>query len=607
MTTGSETGLPFDRTHFDYSPWSFWTDASDEQKQRQLALQHALVGARPDHVLGDRTFISELAAVQTDSLELGDRTYIAANAYVTGKVRTGRDCTINPSAIVRGDIRMGDAVRIGAFASIIGFNHGFADTEVEIFRQPLTSTGIVIGDDVWIGSHVTVLDGITVGEKSILAAGAVVTKDVPAGAIVGGNPARVIRSRFAPTAPTTPQPVPQPMSPQPVPRAVPQPTPQPVVPKPESLSGRLVHFASTARAQAPAILARSWNPHIADGLFSDSPDAPPTVRAQCDAIEISSLLLGRAPDQLPADAQIARLQSYQDPETGLVPSLGADGLIERPAPGVDLNDGDAAYHVECVGYALDLLGARFPYPIRSVAEMSGDEVVGFLGSRSWRSRAWGAGHDVDALGTALLWNLDHGKRGAFEAYFGWLFTHVDPATGMWGHPRSDDGLLQIVNGYYRLTRGSFAQFGVPLPYADRAVDTVLAHTRDTRFFEPERLNACNVLDVAHPLWLLRPQTGAYRSDEIRALASNLLDAALDNWVDGEGFGFQTPSSSSGLTGASAPGLQGTEMWLSIVWLLADLLGESDALEYRPRGIHRPEPARGIPLGEAASPALDTAH
>ena len=117
----------------------------------------------------------------------------------------------------------------------------------------------------------------------------------------------------------------------------------------------------------------------------------------------------------------------------------------------------------------------------------------------------------------------------------------------------------------------------------------------------------NPAALAHPLWLLRPQTGAYRSDEIRTLASNLLDAALGNWVDGEGFGFQAPSSASGLTGPSAPGLQGTEMWLSIVWLLADLLGESDALEYRPRGIHRPEPARGIPLGDAASPALDTAH
>lgn len=314
MTTASETGLPFDRTHFDYSPWSFWTHASDEQKQRQLSLQHDLVDARPDHILGERTFISEFAAVQTDSLELGDRTYIAANAYVTGRVRTGRDCTINPSAIVRGDIRVGDAVRIGAFASIIGFNHGFADTEIEIFRQPHTSKGIVIGDDVWIGSHVTILDGVTVGEKSILAAGTVVTKDVPAGAIVGGNPARIIRSRFALAEKSKSE-------------------------RTGSLSAKLSGFASIAREQAPTILARSWNPQAAEGLFSDRPDAAPTVRAQCDAIEVSSLLLRRAPDQLPVDVQIARLQSYQDLETeprnsaekceGLRPAIAASSGTEN--------------------------------------------------------------------------------------------------------------------------------------------------------------------------------------------------------------------------------------------------------------------------------------
>ena len=584
---------PFDRNHFDYSPWSFWAEASEADQQRQLAAQRTLMARRPDHVLGDRTYISELAAVQTDRLELGDRTYIAANAYVTGTVRTGRDCTINASAIVRGDISMGDAVRIGAFASLIGFNHGFDDTDVEIFRQPLTSKGIVIGDDVWIGSHVTILDGITVGEKSILAAGAVVTKDVPAGAIVGGNPARVIRSRFSPTAQHAGEAAAH--AGEAAAHAAGKPPVHAAGRRIDSLTDRLARFARTAREQAPGILARSWNPRPAGGLFSDRPDAPPTVRAQCDAIEISALLLDRAPDQLPAQAQIARLQSYQDPVSGLVPSLGADGRIERAAPGLDLNDGEAAYHVECVGYALDLLGARFPHPIRAVADMSGDDVVAFLDARPWRSRAWGAGHDADALGTALLWNLAHGERGAFEAYFGWLITHVDPATGMWGSPLPHDGLLQVVNGYYRLTRGSFAQFGLPLPFAERALDTVLAHSRDARFFEPQRLDACNVLDVAHPLWLLRPQVGAYRSLEIQELASGLLDAALGNWIDGEGFGFRAPSSASGLTGPAAPGLQGTEMWLSIVWLLADLLGESDALGYRPRGIHRPEPARGLPL------------
>ncbi|WP_243065086.1 DapH/DapD/GlmU-related protein [Humibacter sp. RRB41] len=566
---------PFDRHHFDFSPWSFWREASEEERDRQRGLQAEFLSSRDDHRLGEDCFISELAAVQTDALELGDRTYIAANAYLTGRVKLGRDCSINSFAVVRGDIQIGDAVRIGAYTSIIGFNHGFDDVETEIFRQPHTSKGVVIGDDVWIGSQVTILDGITVGEKAVLAAGAVVTKDVPAGAVVGGNPARVIKSRFASSTST-------------------------VSKEGGALSERVTAFAERARAQAPAVLARSWPAEISGGLFVDKPGADPTVRAQCDAVEIGVLLLGSPPEQLPADEQRLRLLSFQDPATGLVPSMDATGrLVGHP---LGLDDGDAAYHVECVGYALDLLGTRFGHPIRAIADLTAADVVEFMNSRSWTTRAWGAGHDVDALGTGLLWNLEQGvasRPGVLEAYFGWLFTHVDPSTGMWGTPRAEDGLLQIVNGYYRATRGSFAQFGVPLPYPERAVDTVLAHSRDARFFDRHRLNACNVLDVVHPLWMLRSQVGDYRSGEIRVLATRLLDDVLRNWVDDRGFGFQAPAVDGGPTGDSVPGLQGTEMWLATIWLLSDLVGVSASLGYRPRGIHRPEPARPLDLTTGA--------
>ena len=73
-----------------------------------------------------------------------------------------------------------------------------AVADLEVFRQPLTSKGIRVGDDVWIGSHVVILDGVTVGSRSVLAAGAIVTKDVAEGAIVGGNPAKFIRWRVPP-------------------------------------------------------------------------------------------------------------------------------------------------------------------------------------------------------------------------------------------------------------------------------------------------------------------------------------------------------------------------------------------------------------------------
>jgi hypothetical protein len=161
---------------------------------------------------------------------------------------------------------------------------------------------------------------------------------------------------------------------------------------------------------------------------------------------------------------------------------------------------------------------------------------------------------------------------------------------MWGTaPSPAEGRLQLVNGYYRLTRGSFAQFGLPVPYTERVVDTVLDHARDPRWFAAGRQNACNVLDVAHPLWLAGRQT-RHREAEVRAWASEQLTSALGRWRDGAGIGFG-PAGEGGSGPGREPGLQGTEMWLAIIWLLADLVGVSDQLGYRPRGVHRPEPAR----------------
>ena len=130
--------------------------------------------------------------------------------------------------------------------------------------------------------------------------------------------------------------------------------------------------------------------------------------------------------------------------------------------------------------------------------------------------------------------------------------------------------------------GSFAQFGVPVSHPERVIDTVLAHATDERFFASERMDACNVLDVAHPLWLAR--TTGYRSAEVAAAARTLLDAALERWQNGAGVAFGP---------GDEPGLQGTEMWLAITWYLADLLGLAEALGYRPRGVHRPEPADSL--------------
>lgn len=90
----------------------------------------------------------------------------------------------------QGGITLGDNCLVGHNVVFATLNHGFAPEE----RQSMLPAPIVVGRNVWIGSNSTILQGVTIGDNSIIAAGSVVTKDVPANAIVAGVPARLIRS-----------------------------------------------------------------------------------------------------------------------------------------------------------------------------------------------------------------------------------------------------------------------------------------------------------------------------------------------------------------------------------------------------------------------------
>lgn len=97
-----------------------------------------------------------------------------------------------------------------------------------------------------------------------------------------------------------------------------------------------------------------------------------------------------------------------------------------------------------------------------------------------------------------------------------------------------------------------------------------------RRIQRKNVNACNVLDVVHPLWMLAQETN-HRRQEILAFMEAQITLITSRWVDGKGFAFAPGQS---------PGLQGTEMWLSIMYLAADALGASSELGYTPRGVHR---------------------
>lgn len=114
---------------------------------------------------------------------------------LTSKTVVGDNCNFNGMRIGgSGQVTIGDNFHSGKDIVIITSNHNYEGTMIPYDRTYIAKK-ISIGDNVWVGDRVIIVGNISIGEGAILAAGAVVCKDVPAGAIVGGNPARVLKYR----------------------------------------------------------------------------------------------------------------------------------------------------------------------------------------------------------------------------------------------------------------------------------------------------------------------------------------------------------------------------------------------------------------------------
>lgn len=93
-----------------------------------------------------------------------------------------------------GGIIVGNDVIMGSYISFHSENHNFSDTSKLIREQGVSSKGIILGNNIWVGAKVTFLDGCEIGDNSVVAAGAVVTGKFPKNSIIGGVPARVIKN-----------------------------------------------------------------------------------------------------------------------------------------------------------------------------------------------------------------------------------------------------------------------------------------------------------------------------------------------------------------------------------------------------------------------------
>jgi len=92
-----------------------------------------------------------------------------------------------------GPVRIGKNVNLAQGITVTALNHNFDDTTKRIDQQGVTTKAVTINDDVWIGANAVILPGVTIGTHSVVAAGAVVSKDVPPYTIVAGVPAKVIK------------------------------------------------------------------------------------------------------------------------------------------------------------------------------------------------------------------------------------------------------------------------------------------------------------------------------------------------------------------------------------------------------------------------------
>ncbi|HTK35052.1 MAG TPA: sugar O-acetyltransferase [Caulobacteraceae bacterium] len=164
--------------------------AMSAEVKRAMAITAALNRLTFDDADEVRALFSDLIGQRVD-----DSFVLIPPFYATGGsgIRVGRNVFVNQNCTFYdlGGLDIADDVMIGPNVSLITSGHPVQPSQRRAF---VVAKPIVIGRNVWIAAGATIIGGVTVGENAVVAAGSVVTRDVPPNTLVGGNPARVIRS-----------------------------------------------------------------------------------------------------------------------------------------------------------------------------------------------------------------------------------------------------------------------------------------------------------------------------------------------------------------------------------------------------------------------------
>ena len=127
---------------------------------------------------------------------LGDYSVIESFACINnavGDVIIGNYTRIGLHNTIIGPVTIGHHVNLAQGITVTALNHKFKNPDIRIDEQGVSTKPVVIGNDIWVGANAVILPGITIGDHSVIAAGAIVTKDVPPHSLVAGVPAKVIK------------------------------------------------------------------------------------------------------------------------------------------------------------------------------------------------------------------------------------------------------------------------------------------------------------------------------------------------------------------------------------------------------------------------------
>ena len=185
-----------------YMPWLYyslkpkhraWAREWQGEIQRQLMQLESIE-------IGEDVFIAPQANIFAEpgrTIVIGDGVSIAADSVLHGPISLGDHVSINHHVTIdggRAGVHVGSNTRVAAYATLFAFNHGKAAGQL-IREQAVTSQGIHIGEDVWVGAQAGLVDGVTVGDGAVIGMNAQVTRDITPGMIVAGNPAQSIGQR----------------------------------------------------------------------------------------------------------------------------------------------------------------------------------------------------------------------------------------------------------------------------------------------------------------------------------------------------------------------------------------------------------------------------